>query len=103
MIIGKLKYLITFIVFLGYSQGLVEVNTPTIKNTWGDEYDTYVHAKNLETKEFKKTECQADFYLSNNFENIRVKLPCDYFLASAALIVNSSPPKLFLKNRSFLI
>ena len=41
---GTFKYFLLFLVTLLYLQAAFEVNTDSIKNTWGDEYDTYVHS-----------------------------------------------------------
>lgn len=103
VIIGKLKYLIAFIIFLGYLQAVVEVNTDTIKNTWGDEYDTYVHAKNSESTNFKKNDFHVAFILLKDHTTIQVKLPSISLPVVYHFSVKSYPPKIFLENCSLLI
>lgn len=43
MLLPGLKYLTLLTVFVAYLQAAFEVNGEYIQNTWGDEYDLYVH------------------------------------------------------------
>jgi hypothetical protein len=40
--LSRLQYLVLVITSICYLQGVFEINTHSVKNTWGDEYDTYV-------------------------------------------------------------
>ena len=103
MAISKLRFLFFFVFFLGYSQAVVEVNTDTIKNTWGDEYDNYVHAKNTETQNVNANDHHTDLGLSFASENFQI---CPLAKSSPSLGNSEFNPyssKIFLKNCSFLI
>ena len=103
MVIGKLRFLFFFIVFLGYSQALVEVNTDTIKNTWGDEYDTYVHSRTSESQNVNANEHHTDLELTFVAENIQVSPLVNSLPTFSNSEVNLHPFKIFLKNCSLLI
>lgn len=101
---AKFKYLLLFIVSLCYLQAAFEVNTDTLKNTWGDEYDTYIHADNNATQHILKTEHQTGFALLPDlfrFQEVEISNPV--FVADLHSFFDTSPHKLFLKNCSLLI
>lgn len=103
MAISKLRFLFFFVVFLGYSQAVVEVNTDTIKNTWGDEYDTYVHARDSETQNVNANDHNTDVGLSFVPENFQISPLANSLPTLGNSEVNILPFKIFLKNCSFLI
>lgn len=101
---AKFKYLLLFIVSLCYLQAAFEVNTDTLKNTWGDEYDTYIHADNSATQHILKTEHQTDFaLLPDLFQFQKVEIYNPIFVADLYSFFDTSPHKLFIKNCSLLI
>jgi len=101
---AKLKYLLILIVSLCYLQAAFEVNTDTLKNTWGDEYDTYIHADNSATQHILKIEHQTDFALLSDFFQYRnTEISKSFFVADFHSFFDTSPHKLFLKNCSLLI
>lgn len=103
MAIGKLRFLLFFVVLLGYSQAVVEVNTDTIKNTWGDEYDTYVHARDSETQNVNANDHHTDLVLSFDPENFQIRPLANSLTTVRNSEVSLHPFKIFLKNCSFLI
>lgn len=64
---AKFKYLLFIVVSFCYLQSALEVNTDTIKNTWGDEYDTYIHADNTASQHIIKIEHRSNFALLPDF------------------------------------
>lgn len=103
MAIGNLRFLFYFIVFLGYSQALVEVNTHTIENTWGDEYDTYVHSRASESQNINANEHHTDLRLPFVPENFQVSPLGKSLPTFSNSEVNLHPLKILLKNCSLLI
>ncbi|MBS1652193.1 MAG: hypothetical protein JSU07_09310 [Bacteroidetes bacterium] len=95
-----------FIIIAGlfYLQAAFEVNTDHVKNTWGDEYDTYIHADNSSNHNFDKVDHGKDFHIITA-SGFRIQIP----IREAEIIIpiseelHSSPPKLFIEFRSLLI
>ena len=101
---AKLKYLLLLIVSLCYLQSALEVNTDTIKNTWGDEYDTYIHADNSPIQHNIKTEHSTDLALLPDFLFYqKFEISNTAFVADFHSLSDTSPHKIFLKNCSLLI
>lgn len=101
---AKLKYLLLLIVSFCYLQAAFEVNTDTLKNTWGDEYDTYIHADNNATQHILKVEHQTDFALLPDFFHYsKVEIYNPNLVTDFHPFFDTSPHKLFLKNCSLLI
>jgi hypothetical protein len=101
---AKLKYLLLLIVSLCYLQAAFEVNTDTLKNTWGDEYDTYIHADNNATQHILKVEHKPDFaLLPDCFLYQEIETFKSFVVGDFRSFLDTSPHKLFLKNCSLLI
>lgn len=101
---ARFKYLLLFIVSLCYYQSAFEVNTDTIKNTWGDKYDTYIHADNNATQHIFKVEHQTDFALPSDFFRYhKIEIYNPFFVTDFHSFFDTSPHKLFLKYCSLLI
>lgn len=89
--------------FVCYLQAAFEVNTGSVTNTWGDEYDTYIHADNSLTIHFDK------------LEQPQALVPLLFVIEKSSITSEKSvlwlpnkdaadpPPKLFLSYRSLLI
>lgn len=101
---AKFRYLLFLVVSFCYLQSALEVNTDTIKNTWGDEYDTYIHADNTTIQHVIKIEHHSNFALLPEFfffQNSEINNTP--FVADFHSLSDTSPHKTFLKNCSLLI
>lgn len=100
---AKVQYLLFFIVSLCYLQAAFEVNTDTLKNTWGDEYDTYIHPHNHATQHILKIEYQTDLALLPDFFHYKkVEIYNSVFHADHHSFFDTFPHKIFIKNCSLL-
>jgi len=101
---GIFKYLILLVISLGYLQAMAEVNTETIKNTWRDEYDSYVQNKNSTEHHLKLKKQNSEPTLLTKQLTLPTK-PLSYSLFSStgyqSLVINSFG--LFLLHSKLLI
>lgn len=97
-------FFIIFILIAGffYLQAAFEVNTDDIKNTWDDEYDTYIHSDNSSNNHFYKVDHGKDLpaIVPSSFG---IPISESEIIISFTERLNSPPPKLFLAFRSLLI
>lgn len=95
-----------FILIAGlfYLQAAFEVNTENIKNTWGDEYDTYVHADNSNSVHFYKGD-QGKILISSIPSSFSIQIPLNKpeMILTFTDGIDSPPPKLFIAFHSLLI
>lgn len=100
----KIRYLVILIVSFCYLQSAFEVCTDTIKNTWGDEYDSYIHADSKASQQGFKFGHLNDFALPPDFPRLQ-EIDFHVFAIVGDLHSFPDPPphSLFLRNCSFLI
>jgi len=99
-----LKYFLFLIVSLCIYQAAFEVNTDPLKNTWGDEYDMYIHADNNATQHILKAEDQTDFALLSDFYQYhKAEISKLFFVTGFHSFFDIFPHKLFLIYCSLLI
>lgn len=97
----KFKFIFLIFIFTVYLQAVLEVNTDTIENTWGDEYDSYIKTNN-NVSFSHGPQSTYDDGTGKNFQ------PCPILrLQKSDLTVSAffdtSPARLFIANSSLLI
>ena len=93
-----------YIFLICYLQAVFEVNTELIKNTWGDEYDTYLHSENDVLLQFLKTDHFSKSAASTRFFILQIQnLPSTSFFSDLCSALKNAPSKLFIAYCSLLI
>lgn len=100
-----LKYLVSCFVLVFYLQAAFELNNESVSNTWGDEYDTYIHAdKTSDSPAFKTDHGTLLSVATPVLPTALVTLKdIDPAFSSFKRIDHSPPPKLYLSYCAILI
>jgi len=100
-----LKYLVACFVLVCYLQAAFELSNETVSNTWGDEYDTYIHADKTSDSPAYKTDhgtllSAVTPVLPTSPVSVKES---DRAFSSIERVDHSPPPKLYLSYCAILI